>query len=136
MASENDITASDLLLQLNTLDEVSRIEAKEGSQIDKSIRETISAFCNEPGLDGGYLLLGFKCGRTLFDVQYEVVGVDDPDKIQCDLATQCSNEFSTVVRPEIHVEELEGKKVVWAYIPEMPPGEKPVISKSNGRVCD
>jgi len=133
MASENDITASDLLLQLNTLDEVSRIEAKEGSQIDKGIRETISAFCNEPGLDGGYLLLGFKCGRTLFDVQYEVVGVDDPDKIQGDLATQCRNEFSTVVRPEIHVEELEGRKVVWAYIPEMPPGEKPVISKSNGR---
>jgi len=133
MVNENDITAADLLLQLNTLDEVSRIEAKEGSKVDKSIRETVSAFCNEPGLGGGYLICGLKPVRTLFDVQYEVVGVDDPDKIQSDLATQCSNEFSTVVRPEINVEELEGKKVVWAYIPEMPPGEKPVTFKSNAR---
>jgi len=133
MANEDDMTAAGLLLQLNTLDEVSRIEAKKGQKIDRSIRETISALCNEPGLDGGYVILGLKPGRTLFDVQYEVVGVNDPDQIQCDLATQCSNDFSTVVRPEIHVEELEGRKVVWAYIPEMPPGEKPVTIKSNGR---
>jgi ATP-dependent DNA helicase RecG len=69
----------------------------------------------------------------LFDVQYIVNGVDDPDKLQCALATQCSDNFSTVVRPDIHVDDLEGKKVVWAYIPEMPPGEKPVSLKSNGR---
>ena len=133
MANDDGITAADLLLQLNTLDEVSRIEAKEGSEVDKSIRETVNAFCNEPGLGGGYLILGLKRGQTLFDLEYEVVGVDNPDKVQCDLATQCSDQFSTVVRPDIHVDELEGKAVVWAYVPEMPPGEKPVMIKSSGR---
>ncbi|MCK5114380.1 MAG: putative DNA binding domain-containing protein [Phycisphaerae bacterium] len=133
MVNEQEMTAENLLLQLNSLDEVSRVEAKEGQKIDKSIRETICAFCNEPSLGGGYLILGLKRGKTLFDVQYEVVGVDDPDQVQCDLATQCSNEFSTVIRPDIHVEELDRKKIVWAYIPEMPPGEKPVTIKSNGR---
>ena len=132
MANEPEMTAAQILNQLNTLDELARFEAKEGRAIDKSIRTTVLAFCNEPGLDGGYLVLGLRRTKTLFDIQYEVVGVDDPDKLQCDLATQCSDLFSTVVRPGIHVEELDGKRVVWAYIPEAPAGEKPVVLKSNG----
>ena len=53
MVNEKEVVAANLLLQLNSLDEVSRIEAKEGQKIDKSIRETICAFCKEPNLGGG-----------------------------------------------------------------------------------
>ena len=62
-------TARELLDELNSLDESARIEAKAGSQVDRSIHETICAFANEPGLDGGYLLLGVRAQETLFDVK-------------------------------------------------------------------
>ncbi len=133
MPHDHDMSASEILAQLNLLDEASRFEAKEGQDIDKSARETICAFCNEPDLGGGYLILGLRRTQMLFDTQYTVVGVEDPDKLQCNLATQCSDLFSTVIRPDIHVEELEGERVVWAYIPEVPAGEKPVYIKSSGK---
>ena len=48
----------DYLNILNTLDENERLEAKRGSEIGPSVLETICAFANEPGLQGGTLLLG------------------------------------------------------------------------------
>ena len=51
-------SAEDLLQELSSLDESQRIEAKRGAQIDRSVMETVCAFANEPGLGGGYLLLG------------------------------------------------------------------------------
>lgn len=44
--------------ELCSLDESHHIEAKRASQIDRSVLETVCAFANEPGLGGGYLLLG------------------------------------------------------------------------------
>ena len=52
------MTALDLLESLNLLDENEHIEAKRASEVGKSILETICAFANEPGLGGGWLLLG------------------------------------------------------------------------------
>ena len=51
-------TAQEIFEQLNSIDENVRIDAKRASEIDKSIMETVCAFANEPGLGGGYLLLG------------------------------------------------------------------------------
>ncbi len=51
-------TALDLLQSLNLLDETERIEAKRASEAGKSLLETVCAFANEPGLGGGWLLLG------------------------------------------------------------------------------
>lgn len=51
-------TAQEIFEQLNSIDENVRIDAKRASGIDKSIMETVCAFANEPGLGGGYLLLG------------------------------------------------------------------------------
>ncbi len=51
-------TAQDLLAELNASDESPRIEAKRTREVGKSIMETVIAFANEPGLGGGYLLLG------------------------------------------------------------------------------
>lgn len=58
-------TAEDLLQELSALDESYRIEAKQARQIDRSVMETICAFANEPGLGGGYLLLGVSRTDTL-----------------------------------------------------------------------
>lgn len=51
-------SAIDLFQELNSVDESTRIEAKRGSESGKSVMQTIIAFANEPGLEGGYLLLG------------------------------------------------------------------------------
>lgn len=54
----------ELLDQLNSIDECSTIEAKRGSTIHRSVLETICAFANEPGLGGGYLLLGVQLDES------------------------------------------------------------------------
>ena len=43
----------ELIDRLNATDECVNIEAKRGTEIDRSILETICAFSNEPGLNGG-----------------------------------------------------------------------------------
>lgn len=120
-------SAEDLLQELCSLDESHRIEAKRASQIDRSVMETICAFANEPGLGGGYLLLGVVVDPTdFFGNAYRVEGIDNPDKIQSDLVSQCASVFNRPLRPRVSVETLQGKTVVVVYIPEAPPTDKPV----------
>jgi len=85
-------SAEDLLQELAALDESHRIEAKQARQIDRSVMETVCAFANEPGLGGGYLLLGVRRDpQDLFASTYRVEGIDNPDKLQSDLASQCAS---------------------------------------------
>jgi hypothetical protein len=63
-------TAEDLLAELAAVDESHRIEAKLATQIDRSVMETVCAFSNEPGLGGGYLLLGVAPKVTRYRVAY------------------------------------------------------------------
>lgn len=51
-------SAIELFEELNAVDESVRIEAKRATELGKSVMQTVIAFANEPGLDGGYLLLG------------------------------------------------------------------------------
>lgn len=51
-------STQELLNELCAHSESARIEAKAGSAIGPSVMQTICAFANEPGLDGGYILLG------------------------------------------------------------------------------
>ena len=132
-------TLPELLEQLELTDETDRLEVKAGSELGKSARETISAFCNEPAMNGGYLVFGLRATDQgeLFDERYEVVGVERPDKLQSDIASACASEFSAVVRPVIQVETLRRGRsslaVVFAYIPEAHANEKPVFVKARGR---
>ena len=126
-------SAEDLLQELSSLDESQRIEAKRGAQIDRSVMETVCAFANEPGLGGGYLLLGVvRDQHDLFSNAYSVVGVDNPDKLQSDLASQCASVFNRPVRPRVAVETLNGRPVVVAYVPEAAPTDKPVFLSNLG----
>jgi ATP-dependent DNA helicase RecG len=126
-------TAEDLLQELTALDESHRIEAKLARQIDRSIMETICAFANEPGLGGGYLLLGVtRDTHDLFSNAFQIDGIDNPDKLQSDLASQCASVFNHPLRPRVSVEVLSGKTVVVVYVPEAAPTEKPIFLQNLG----
>ncbi|CAN5374875.1 hypothetical protein BH23GEM4_BH23GEM4_18420 [soil metagenome] len=125
----------DLLRELNDAGEHERIEAKTASEVGKSVLETVCAFSNEPGLDGGNLLLGVARGETgdLFDdSSYEVMGVPDPEKVSSDLASQCASAFNRTLRPRIEPVPIGGKTVLRVRVFEASPGEKPVFLTRYG----
>lgn len=131
----NDInrSAEDLLQELQAIDESHRIEAKQCTQIDRSVMETVCAFANEPGLGGGHLLLGVvRDPNDLFGTAYEVVGVNNPDKLQSDLASQCASVFNQPLRPRISVETIHDKTVIAVYVPEAAPTDKPIYLTNLG----
>ncbi len=125
-------SASDLLFELNRSDESSGIEAKRSSELGRSTLETICAFSNEPGLGGGYLLLGVERSDFGRGLQYIVPGIIGPDKVQSDLVSQCNSAFNRPLRPQINVEQLQGKNVIVVFIPELGPTEKPAYLKASG----
>ena len=126
-------TAQEIFEQLNSIDENVRIDAKRASEIDKSIMETVCAFANEPGLGGGYLLLGavrtgFKNGLPV----YVPENIENPDKIQNDVITQCSSMFNVRIRPQIEPEVIDGKTVLVVKVDEAPEAQKPIYITSRG----
>ena len=126
------MTALELIESLNLLDESEHMEAKRASEVGKSILETICAFANEPGLGGGWLLLGVvREDQALFPA-YEVEGVDQPEKLGAEIATQCRNSFNQPVRVEISSETIYGKAVLVVHVPEAQPQDKPIFFKAQG----
>ena len=119
--------AEELLQELCSVDESHHIEAKRAMQIDRSVMETVCAFANEPGLGGGYLLLGVVAeSQDLLGNAYVVEGVANPDKLQSDLVSQCASVFNRTVRPRVAVEMLQGKAVIVVHVPEAAATDKPV----------
>jgi ATP-dependent DNA helicase RecG len=115
--------------RLTNQDESVLIEAKTcANQIGESVLETISAFANEPSRGGGYLILGTK----KIDDEYQITGVNDTDKIQCDLVSQCTDSFNLPIRPQIDIISQDGKNLILVYIPESQPQEKPIYIKKRG----
>ncbi len=126
------MTALELIESLNLLDEHERMEAKRASEAGKSVLETICAFANEPGLGGGWIVLGVAREELALFPAYEVEGVIHPDKITTDIATQCRNMFNIPWRVDIATENVQGKNVVVVFAPEAQPQDKPVFFKSQG----
>ena len=124
------MNGAELLEELRALDEHPRIEAKRASELGKSVMETVCSFTNEPGLGGGHLLLGVVWSENAEG--YVVSGIDDPDQLQADLATQCASMMNRPIRPEIWTEVIEGRAVVCVHVPEAQLGDKPVYIKSRG----
>ena len=126
-------SAIDLLNELNAVDESTRIEAKRSSELGKSVMQTVVAFSNEPGLDGGYLLLGADWHvNDKGDTVYRAAGLPDPDKVQRDLATQCAAMLNVAIRPEMQIETIDGKTLLVVYIGEADVTHKPVYLKATG----
>ncbi len=125
-------TFDELWQKLCSADESVEIEAKRADEVGKSVLSTVSAFANEPDRGGGWLLLGVTRQEDALFPDYEVVGVQDPDRVQADLATQCREVFNVPIRPEIRVEQHNRKNVVVVHIPEAAEYDKPIYIKSKG----
>lgn len=126
-------SAADLLAELNALDESPRIEAKRARDLGKAAMKTVIAFANEPGLDGGYLLLGVEWYvDDKGDTVYTPAGLPDPDKVQRDLASQCASMLNVSLRPQMQLEQIDGKTLLVVYVPEADVSHKPVYKKSTG----
>ena len=127
-------TAKELFAELNSFDENRRIEAKSASAVGKSMMETVCAFANEPGLCGGYLLLGAKRTGIAEDGRpiYEPENIENTDKIQSDFVAMCNSMFNVRIRPIINVEEYLGKTVIVVKIEELPESQKPAFFAKRG----
>lgn len=122
----------ELIEKLNLSDECTTIEAKKATKIHRSVLESICAFANEPGLGGGNILLGVEREENSLFPSYIVCGVENTDKLQLDLSTQCADLFNQPIRPEITVDNIGGKNVLNVFIPELPQSQKPVYFKADG----
>ena len=127
-------TAKELFAELNSFDEKRRIEAKSASAVGKSMMETVCAFANEPGLCGGYLLLGAKRTGMAEDGRpvYEPENIENTDKVQSDFVAMCNSMFNVRIRPIINVEEYLGKTVIVVKIEELPESQKPAYFAKRG----
>ena len=125
-------TAQELYKLLSTSDECVWIEAKGESDSTESLMESVCSFSNEPGLGGGYILLGIGEDTKAQKNRFNIEGVDNPDKAQLDISTQCASMFNFPVRPRIDVEKLEGMNVLKIFVPELPSQQKPLYFKSKG----
>ena len=127
-------TAKELFAELNSFDENRRIEAKSASAVGKSMMETVCAFANEPGLRGGYLILGAKRTGMAEDGRpvYEPENIENTDKIQSDFVAMCNSMFNVRIRPIINVEEYLGKTVIVVKIEELPESQKPAYFAKRG----
>lgn len=125
-------TAQELYKLLSTSDECVWIEAKGKSNSTESLMESVCSFSNEPGLGGGYILFGISEDTKAQKNRFNIEGIENPDKAQLDISTQCASMFNFPVRPRIDVEKLEGMNVLKIFVPELPSQQKPLYFKSKG----
>jgi len=124
------LSIRDLFARLNEVDESREIEAKRSeSELGKSALETISAFSNEPGLGGGYLLFGVEEKESR---RFVARGIADPKKLEQELSSRCAAAFNRTVRPRVWTEVIDGTSLVAAFIPEAVASEKPVFIEARG----
>ena len=125
------MTPKELLESLNELDEQTRIEAKLASEVGKSIMETVCAFANEPGLGGGWLLLGVKRDEGALFPSFSAMGVPNPDKLKSDLTTQAREAFNRPINLEFADETVNGVILVSVFVPEADPTDKPIFFQKH-----
>ena len=113
-----------ILNELIELDEHQRIEAKRGSHIGDSVMQTICAFANEPGLGGGWLLLGIAESDSQHDT-FWVSGIENTDKLLSELQNNCRNQFEQPIQIECKHEKVDGKSVIGVFVHELEPNAKP-----------
>ncbi|KZB85016.1 ATP-binding protein [Amycolatopsis regifaucium] len=101
------------------------VEAKRAeTKLPKSVRETLSAFANT---SGGVLIFGLDETRG-----FEATGVQEPAKLEADLAAMCSENLEPPLRPLIGTHRFEDADLVVAEIPELPPASKPAYNRGTG----
>jgi ATP-dependent DNA helicase RecG len=112
------------------------VEAKRAAHdLPRRLWETLSAFANTPG--GGVLVLGLDEAAG-----FDIVGVENPGKVQHDLASLC-DQMEPAIRAVIDLHQMEGRTLVVAEVPEagitLKPCYYPGAGMTNGafvRVAD
>lgn len=125
-------SVQELYDRLTQADECVWIEAKGDDDTSESLMESVCSFSNEPGLGGGYILLGIGEDKKSKGERFIIEGVKNPDKKQLDISTQCASMFNMAVRPRIDVEQLDGKNILKIFVPELPSQQKPLYFQKNG----
>ncbi len=129
----NSIEFDDLINILQNSGENERIEAKRATNaLGKSLLETISAFSNEPGMGGGYLILGLTKNNLDHAPYYTITGIRDPEQAQSEIVTLCRQCFNVPIRPYLELVSHQNNKYLLVYIPEAEPHDKPVFIRSEG----
>ncbi|HXA61837.1 MAG TPA: ATP-binding protein [Streptosporangiaceae bacterium] len=99
------------------------VEAKAaGGGIPKSVRETLSAFCNGTG---GTIILGL-------DERAGFAPARGFDPVRDGLAGMCADDLQPPIRVAIDIMPFEGAQFVVADIPEIDPAAKPSYVKDRG----
>lgn len=129
-------------LMLNTLDDIISLsesidlECKlalgkdgKGCLPGKTFWETYSAFANT---NGGTILLGVKETQ---DHQFEVIGVQDTQKILDELWSSIENKqiisHNLLTEDNVHIASIDGKSVIQIYVPRASRHDKPVHRTNN-----
>lgn len=125
-------TTQEIIEILNTVDENVDLEVKKGNAIDKSVMESICAFSNEPNLNGGMIVLGIEREEHSLFPSYIVSGVENPDKLQSDIASQCASIFNFPIRPRVEIERFDDKNIIKIEVDELSAERKPLYFQKSG----
>ena len=105
--------------------DIADVEVKAAAGgLPKSLRDTVSAFCNT---HGGVIILGLDEASG-----FAPVGLAHPAKLAADLASMCSSEMEPPVRALIRVHQFENKHVLVGEVPELDPAHKPCFYIGSG----
>ncbi len=81
---------------------------------------------------GAIILLGLKRDNETLFPTYSTIGLENLDKLQLDVSTQCASMFNVPIRPDIEVETIGEHHVIKIYVPEVSEAQKPVYFKNEG----
>lgn len=113
-------------------DESSKIEYKKNlNNLSNDIWETVSAFENT---EGGVIVLGITEKKKNNVTSFKVTGVNDAHKVVDEFWSAVNNDvvsYPTVQNDDVHVLDIDDKKIIEISIPEAPFAEKPVYIKKD-----
>lgn len=103
------------------------------TSLPSSVWETYSAFANSRG---GVILLGVTEHKTHSATErFEVTGVSDANKVVTDFFNMLNNpqkvSCNILVDSDVRIVEVDGKDVVYIYVPEASYRNKPVYINNN-----
>ncbi len=123
----------EIFSELQYSGESEQIEAKDYSGgLGKSFLKTVSAFCNEPGIGCGYILIGLKRNNDPDGEKYLVIGVSDPEELKEQIAAQCLEGLSVRIDAKVTTVRHPDGPILMVKIDEVDVHDKPVFIKRKG----
>ncbi|WP_222717477.1 AlbA family DNA-binding domain-containing protein [Listeria portnoyi] len=109
------------------------LEYKESrKQLSKDFWETYSAFANTKG---GLVVLGVKEKKHENRIDYQIVGVENTEKIIAELFTSLNNpqkvNYNVINDDNVSTREIDGMHIIEVRVNEAPTTKKPVYINNN-----